>query len=257
MTPRRMLFAALLSSLLISPSLAQDEPTTAAEPPPVEATPPTAAPVAQPAPTAGATRPAVPVAAPATPKQPVTTKKAESKDERLVTRSAHVAIRSFTPEETLEAAINALEPLGAYIQSSETGSAQLRIPAQNLEKAMEALKGVGEVVDESVNSEDVGLEVVQLRAKIGEVEKSRARILEMLTLSNTVSDSVLIERQLQEITQTLEGHQGRLRYLERRVAETPLALSVSMKARPKVERMPAHRRPHDWVQSYGLGNLLP
>lgn len=181
---------------------------------------------------------------------------AQEDEERLVTRNASVSIRSFTPEATLEEVVTALEALGAYVQSSETGQVDMRIPASKLDTALKTLKTLGEVVDEQVRSEDVSLEVVQLRARIREVEKGRQRLLGMLELSENVKDSLLLEKELNTVTQNLESHQGRLRFLERRLAESPLTLHVSMKARPRVERLPAHRRPHSWVRNYGIGNLL-
>jgi hypothetical protein len=155
----------------------------------------------------------------------------------------------------MDRAVDALEALGAYIQESRTGWASLRVPADRLDAAVEALRGVGEVVREDRTLEDVTLEIVTLEARMRELEASRRRIQGMLAVAATVSDTLAVERTLQQVTSDLEAQQGRHRFLLDRVEFAPLELEVSMKARPAPVR-PSNRPPFPWVREYGLEAVL-
>jgi hypothetical protein len=174
---------------------------------------------------------------------------------RAALRQASVGIRSFEPEQTMAAAVQLLLALDAYVQESETGRAEFRVPADHFDAALAALRQVGEVVREDVTSEDVTLEIVTLEARIQELEASRRRVQGMLEQATTVQDSLDVERTLREVTDELETQQGRLRFVRQRVELSPLSLAVSMKERPTV-RMPRERQPFRWVESYGLHEVL-
>lgn len=175
---------------------------------------------------------------------------------RARTRNAIISVRSFTPEQTLELIVGNLSELGGIVQSSTNGSAKIYVPDTALEEALATINTLGEVVVEDVSSEDVTLEIVTLQARIQELEASRQRVKGMLAKSSTVEDSLAVERDLQEVTQELESSQGRLNFLENRVASTPIELSVSMQARPQAETL-RRGRPFEWVGSYGLDTVLP
>lgn len=190
---------------------------------------------------------AAPVAAPTVP--------SGGSARRVQTRTATISIRSFTPAPTLEQAVARISELGGYVQSSDVGRVEMRVPMPSIDAAIEALREVGEVVDEQVSGEDVTLEIVTAEARIQELESSRLRVTKMLAFSANVADSLAIEKDLQEVTNQLEAQQGRLRYLNTRASWAPLTVLVSMKARPRVER-PNKRRPFAWVGQYGLDHLL-
>lgn len=180
---------------------------------------------------------------------------ASSSGDRAVIRSVAVGIRSFHPAETMDAAVAALEALGAYVQQSRTGHAELRVPADRLDAALEALRGVGEVVREDVASEDVTLELATLQARAEELESSRRRVQSMLVTALDVSDSLAVEQMLREVTGELEAQLGRLRFLRQRVELSPLALDVSARERPAAPLRP-ERQPFRWVQQFGLEGVL-
>ncbi|MBI5499036.1 MAG: DUF4349 domain-containing protein [Deltaproteobacteria bacterium] len=175
---------------------------------------------------------------------------------RAVVREAAVGIRSFEPEATMAAAIRAVGALGGYVQESETGSAELRVPADRLDAALAALREIGEVVREDVTSEDVTMELATLRGRIEQLETSRRRVQGLLAVAETVADSLDVERTLREVTGELESQQGRLRFLLARTELSSVSLVVSMRERP-TERLPRVRQPFPWVESYGLDAVLP
>ena len=170
-------------------------------------------------------------------------------------RRADVGIRSFQPEETMAAAVEALGKLGAWVLQSETGRSEFRVPADRLDAAIVALRSLGEVVREDVSSEDVTMELAVVGGRIAELETSRRRVQEMLLMASTIADSLAVEQTLRSVTEELEGQQGRLRFLRERVELSPLTLAVGMRERPAV-KLPRERQPFPWVESYGLSALL-
>jgi predicted nucleic acid-binding Zn-ribbon protein len=166
-----------------------------------------------------------------------------------------VALRSFTPAETMDQAVRALEEMGGWILESETGRAEFRIPAAQLDDALRVLRRTGEVVQEDVKSEDVSMEIATLQGRIDELDRARRRVQELLAVATTTKEALDVEQRLAEITEDLEAQQGRVRFLEQRVAESPLTLGVSMRGRPAPQGV-RRRPPFPWVEDYGLDALL-
>jgi hypothetical protein len=239
-----------------APDVPAAEPTAAVAPLADAAAAPDAPAPAEPAIAAGVPsplgQPGVPPVASAGPSPAAP---APSSVDRAVLRSVAVGIRSFHPGETMDAAVAALEALGAYVQQSRTGHAELRVPADRLDQALERLRGVGEVVREDVASEDVTLELATLQARAEELESSRRRVQSMLVTALDVSDSLAVEQMLREVTGELEAQLGRLRFLRQRVELSPLSLDVSARERPAAPLRP-ERQPFRWVQQYGLEGVL-
>jgi chromosome segregation ATPase len=168
------------------------------------------------------------------------------------TASAEVATHS--PERVRAELLDALTGLGAYVQSSQDLSLDLRMPAATFEQAMHLLRYRADTAQHSTRSQDVALELSNLQARLKALTESRDRLRGMLALSTTVADTLLIERDLNQVTQEIESAQGQLRGLDHRLRWVPLQLTITRRShdRPRLQR----NNPFTWVSGYGPRSLL-
>lgn len=173
---------------------------------------------------------------------------------QTLTWTASVHILTHSPERTRDEVLALLIGLGAYVQSSQDLSLDMRVPAAALPQVMQMLRYRADVTHHQSQSEDVALTQSNLNARFKVLTDSRDRLRGMLSLSTTVSDTLLIERDLNQVTQELESIQGQLRSLDNRLKLSPLSVTISRRSdeRPRLQR----NNPFSWVSAYGPRSLL-
>ena len=92
--------------------------------------------------------------------------------------------------------------------------------------ALEALAGVGELVDQSISSDDVTERVVDLESRITTAEASVVRLRKLLEEAAELEDVALLERELLDRETTLETLRGQLRTLEGQVDLATITLTI-------------------------------
>ena len=92
--------------------------------------------------------------------------------------------------------------------------------------ALEALAGVGELVDQSISSDDVTERIVDLESRITTAEASVIRLRKLLEEAAELEDVALLERELLDRETTLETLRGQLRTLEGQVDLATITLTI-------------------------------
>ncbi|WP_309067427.1 DUF4349 domain-containing protein [Microbacterium sp.] len=118
------------------------------------------------------------------------------------------------------------------------GYVTVRVPADQLDAAMEQLDEIGEVASTRVGTENVTAQAVDLRARIDAARASVERLTELLAKSGSVGDLVQVESTLSERQAELESLERQLETLEGQVAMSTLSVSLLREA-PPVEPDPA------------------
>ncbi len=103
----------------------------------------------------------------------------------------------------------------------------LHVPAANFEELLAEVLSLGEVTQQQVRSEDAGQELVDLDARIRHLDAQIAVYLELLSEADGVRDLIAIQNQLSQLQLDREQAEGRLRYLEDRVAYSVLTVEVA------------------------------
>lgn len=112
---------------------------------------------------------------------------------------------------------------------------EVRVPADKLDGALQALDAFGKVLDKQVKAQDVTEEYVDNESRIRNLTKTEERLLDHLGKTSTMDNTLKIEAELNRVREQLELIQGRQRVLSHRVAfssiratftETPKAESV-------------------------------
>lgn len=109
---------------------------------------------------------------------------------------------------------------GGFVLSTSTqedrhssASVTLRVPADSFERALAELEGLGDVKAEQISGEDVGQEFVDLEARVRNLESQEAVLLRLMDRSQSVSDTIRVQRELQGVQLEIERLTGRLGYL--------------------------------------------
>lgn len=99
----------------------------------------------------------------------------------------------------------------------------IRIPNENFDTFIaEISKGVSYFDRKDISSEDVTEEYIDVASRIKTKKVLEERYLELLKKANKVSEMLEIEGQLSEIREEIEAKEGRLKYLQNKVAMSTL-----------------------------------
>ena len=137
----------------------------------------------------------------------------------------------------LTAQIGALD---GYIENQElyNGSTQasyrhrsanltVRIPADKLDRFVQQVKGVSNVVSYNESQEDVTLTYVSTESRIKALETEQARLLELLAQAQNMSDLLEIEARLTDVRYELESVTSQLLVLANKVDYATVRLYIS------------------------------
>lgn len=203
--------AAQLSALgYVSGSAAQDSPRGFAAPPAVPA--PTSAPAPEPR-----SRPAITDAL-----------------KLIRTGSLDIEVPDFAA--AVEEAARTATSLGGYVsdrQSNDEGAGRkrgqitLRVPSARFDGAVGALRKLGRVRGEAVQTQDVTRAYADLETRLRVKRETVARLREILIRqTGKVSEVLAVEREIARVVEEIEQAEGERRYFDNQVSLSTLTLSL-------------------------------
>lgn len=107
-----------------------------------------------------------------------------------------------------------------------TATATVRVPSDRFDTALSALREVGQVRSESVRSEDVTEEYVDLRAKQAALSEQLAQYRRIMANTSTVEDVIAVQKEVERVQVELDRAEGRIRYLESRTSYSRITLRL-------------------------------
>lgn len=129
------------------------------------------------------------------------------------------------PAKSLDDAISEATTLaaanGGYVvataidqEGTRRGTLVLRVPADRFESTLGDLEGLGEVSKKAITGKDVSQEVIDLEARLRNLRAQETVLLRLMDRSQTVSDTIKVQRHLQGVQLDIERIRGRVAYLE-------------------------------------------
>lgn len=170
--------------------------------------------------------------------------------ERMIVRTANLAVVVEDTEESLGAIEDLATELGGYISNLNTwrvneqlaASVTLRVPAESFDEARERIKALAtELENENVSGQDVTEEYVDLDARLHNLQVAEEELLELLAAAQEThrdAESILaIYREITNVRQQIEQIQGRMQYLENAssLATLTINLTPEEEVKPVVE----------------------
>jgi hypothetical protein len=112
----------------------------------------------------------------------------------------------------------------------------LRIPQSRFDGLRRDLRNLagglkGRVLHDSINSQDVTEEYVDLSSRLRHEQAQEAQLLEIMRQARKISDILAVRNELSSVQQEIERIQGRLRYLANRVDLSTLTVEIVQKGK--------------------------
>ena len=150
----------------------------------------------------------------------------------IKTADVTVEVDRYSLADAVRGTISAAGRFGGFVfstamQDAKQGTATVivRVPAENFERALAELEGLGKVESEVVSGRDVGQEFVDLEARIRNLESQEAVLLRLMERSQTVGDTIRVQRELQGVQLEIERLTGRVRYLREQTDMSTISMS--------------------------------
>jgi len=159
---------------------------------------------------------------------------ATGQGEKII-RTAEVMIEVEDGKIAYKQANAICQELGGYLASSnfykdsearEAGTITMRIPKDKFLVALEKLGALGKIVNSSTNSQDVGQEYANLKARLDAAMVVYNKTLEALQKrQTTIPEAMRLESELTPILQRVEELKNQIEYLNNAVSFTTITLN--------------------------------
>lgn len=138
----------------------------------------------------------------------------------------------------LEAISDKAAELGGYIEASTTDGSgadggsryanlTLRIPADAMEQMLSLVKSEANVTYQSVSSEDVTLQYVDMESHLKALRTEQETLLKLLEGAQKVEDVISLQSRLTDVRYEIESYESQLRTYDNRITYSTLYLDVS------------------------------
>jgi len=161
--------------------------------------------------------------------------------ERLVIQNADLSIVVIDPEAKMDEIGKMAEDMGGFVVSKNVfqtttgnnirvpeGNITIRVPAENLEEALEKIKADAvEVQNENRSGQDVTREYVDLQSRLKTHEQAAEQLSEILEQKTESAEVIEVFNQLVYHREQIEMLKGQINYYEEAAALSAVSVNVS------------------------------
>ncbi len=171
------------------------------------------------------------------------------KSKQKIIRNADITIL----EDELELTKNAINKLvklckGYYSSDNYTKREErssiglsIKVPAENFDKFIHSMEGLKlNITRKLISSEDVTEEYYDIQTRLANQRKLEQRYLELLTKAQKVSDMLEIEEHIETIREEVESAEGKIKYMDDRVAYSTIDIVITTKEKEAVVAIPGY-----------------
>ncbi|HET8586322.1 MAG TPA: DUF4349 domain-containing protein [Candidatus Limnocylindria bacterium] len=159
--------------------------------------------------------------------------------ERQIVKTGEVTIEVPKVAEALARVRAMALQLGGYVGGSQAGTSDasatltLRIPAARFEDALTALHELdGKVLIEATREEDVTLSIVDLKARITNLQSSEAQYRALLGKADKIQDILDVQARLDQVRGEIEQLSGQLKSVSGQADLATLTVTLTPKEMP-------------------------
>ncbi|GAA5039315.1 hypothetical protein GCM10011506_38360 [Marivirga lumbricoides] len=154
--------------------------------------------------------------------------------ERKLIKEGHITFETQDLTNARKNIFTVVSKYKAYVSSDQeykypgrkSNTLVIRVPADNFDNLLkDATEGVERFESREINVNDVTEEFLDISARLKTKKELENRFLELLKKANTVTEIVEIEKQIAQLRSEIESVEGRLKYLENRVAFSTLTMT--------------------------------
>jgi hypothetical protein len=165
------------------------------------------------------------------------------------TGTLSLTVKKGQVQSTLSKLISITTSLGGYVSASNTdsvagsptGEVTLRMPVAKFETAVGEAQRLGHETSLSTTAHDVTGKVVDLSARVGALQRTRATYLTILGRATTIGQTLEVQQRVEGVQQQIEQLQGQLKVLRNQSADGTLTVDVSQAGAPVVATNPPRK----------------
>jgi hypothetical protein len=160
--------------------------------------------------------------------------------EQLIIYTGRMALEVGDLNAAVTQAEQVVSSLGGHVASSEasasdddqSASITYRIPAPRWTEALAGLRAIGTRVSESTESEDVTAQVVDLDARIANLQSTEAALQAIMTTATTITDVLKVQEELTAVRSDIESLTAQRDLLASRAAMSTLTVGFNVPVAP-------------------------
>lgn len=156
--------------------------------------------------------------------------------ERKIIYTSEIRVQVEDLDAAVEKLTSLIEKHKGYVASQEiegqpgwqrTGTWEIRIPVAVFEQFRSDLKQLGYLERDSLNSQDVTEEYVDVERRIANLKRTETRLLEHLDSdTDELKDILEVEKELTRVREQVERFEGRMQLLKNLTSMTTVTLSL-------------------------------
>lgn len=145
--------------------------------------------------------------------------------------SANLGLTVAEPDSAANQIIAIAQSVNGFMSESSTTSTTIRVPANQLEGVLIRLQALGKTRYKHLRGEDVTVAYRDYGIRLDNAEKSRQRYLELLAKAVNVEETLLVERELERLTETIDLLKGNMNRLDQLEAHATISIDLQRKAK--------------------------
>lgn len=147
------------------------------------------------------------------------------------------------------------ESLGGYMQSQQSGTVVLKIPAEQFPNVLAKLRELGRVNDEltDIRAQDITQEYYDLELRLKTRKEYLTSLSKLLEQAGKLEEKLAVQREIASVVADIESMEGRLRVMAHLVSFA----TVTVEFRPAY-RGPSRtfKLPWEWLDNLGVEYLI-
>jgi hypothetical protein len=170
----------------------------------------------------------------------------------IYTAQLHMAV--FEAAESIDKVHQLAENLGGYLVRRTDRMIVVRVPSEKFYPALKSVAKLGDVLHREESVQDVTDQFYDLRTRLRNAHATRDRLEKLLAQAKNVKEVLMVEQQLQRVTENIERMEGKLKRMRELIAFS--TLTVQFKPRATETIKPGVKLPFSWLNQLGLQQLL-
>jgi len=179
-----------------------------------------------------------------------------SRPDLLIIKTGQLSLQVDGIDAALAAASSKIAALGGYVSGSDrqgdgdqmVATETYRIPAVQWDAALVALRGLAlKVTGEQTQSQDVTGDVLDLGARITNLQATEAALQGIMARATKIADVLAVQQQLTDVRGQIEQLPTQKQHLEGQAAFSTLTVSYGLKPAPAVVTSQEHFDPNSEI----------
>ena len=158
--------------------------------------------------------------------------------DRKIIRNADISLKVTSVESMLATVRSITDGVGGVVFASSTSfngddqiaTMTLDVPADQFDQVVNSLRaapGVKKVERESITSQDVTDDYIDLQAQLRNLQATETRLLALMDKATQLQDILMLDQELSKVEGQIEQTTGRVNYLDKRSSLSRITLTIS------------------------------